>query len=74
MTKDKGGPERRVIRMARRTANVTETELKRALKAIKAAGLYVVGVVPRGEDYWIEVSDEPVQRTAATVPKPTPVL
>lgn len=60
--------------MARRTAIVTETELKRALKAIKAAGLYVVGVVARGEEYWIETSDEPVQRAVVTTRKPTPVL
>jgi len=60
--------------MARRTANVTVTELKRALQAIKAADLYVVGVVARGEEYWIEISDEPVQRATVAARKPTPVL
>lgn len=63
-----------MIRLEPRPVKVTLAQLKRAIQAIRAAGLYVISITARGEEYRIETSDQPALSHNGATRKPTPVL
>lgn len=47
--------------MPRRPASITQADVARAIRGVRAAGLYVVRVVATGDGVSIETSEEPAR-------------
>jgi hypothetical protein len=60
--------------MAGRPAKVTQAEIERAIRAIKAAGFQVSRIIARADGYAIEIASSLLPNTENPPPKPKPVL